>query len=298
MKRTDTGRGRLPVAALILIMLAGICIILYPIVSNILYEKDKSLISTEYDRTVEELGEGDISDLLEAAQKYNDSLLKANIVLTDPFDPTILEKQGSAPYLSLLNYADGGIMGYLDIPVIEVNLPIYHGTNSATLEKGIGHLEQTSLPIGGESTHSVLTGHTGLAGKRMLTDLTEMEEGDIFYIHMMNDILAYEVTDIAIASPRDTDLLRISKGEDMVTIVTCYPYGVNSHRLLVTGVRTEYEDAVAQEETKDRATKSVWKEEYEKAIVLCIAIYVHIVIVGVLLIRRRRNRNNNNISEQ
>lgn len=225
-----------------------------------------------------------------AAEKYNESLRTARITLTDPFDPEVIESQGSGSYMSLLNHTEDGIMGYLRIPVIKVNLPIYHGTSADVLEKGVGHLEQSSLPIGGPGTHSVITGHTGMAGKRILTDLTEMKEGDIFYIHMLGEILAYEVSGVQIVEPEETSSLTIVDGEDKVTIVTCYPYGINSHRLLVTGTRTEYTEALEKEKSQARDTESVWQNEYVKGILICLAIYIPLIILGIFLIRKYRRR--------
>lgn len=290
MEKKQIWKSRLPVIILLLIMLAGICMIFYPLVSNLLYEKDSSIVTTKYEDTVEDLEDEETETMLAEAKEYNQSLLNANIVLTDPFDPALLEKQGSVPYMSVLNYAEGGIMGYLEIPILSVNYPIYHGTTTEVLEKGIGHLEQTSLPIGGESTHSVLTGHSGLAGKRMLTDLQEMEVGDVFYIHMMKDILAYEVVERSIVKPEDTERLAIQREEDLVTLVTCYPYGINSHRLLVTGKRTEYVGAAEQEKAQQREVKSVWQEHYKKGVLICIAVYLPLIIVSIILIRRWREK--------
>lgn len=264
--------------------------IAYPIVSNVFYEKNRSLMTTEYEKQVEAVKDDEIAALFSDANKYNESLLKANIVLTDPFDPSILENQGSEPYMTLLNYSQDGIMGYVTIPIINLELPIYHGTSPATLEKGVGHLEQTSLPVGGIGTHSVLTGHSGLAGKRLFTDLPQLKEGDIFYIRVLNEIMAYKVMNIAIVEPKDTRLLRIDRTKDQVTLLTCYPFGINSHRFLVTGERVEIEEAASQEKTMERETKDIWKDEYEKAFLLCIAVYVPLFIIGLLIIRMRRRR--------
>lgn len=280
----------LPLLGILLVLLTGIGFIAYPLVSNSLYEKDKSLVTTEYEKEAEAVEDEETAALLAEAYQYNEALMKANIVLTDPFDPSILEQQGSDPYMSILNYATDGVMGYLSIPLIDVKLPIYHGTSMEVLEKGIGHLEQTSLPVGGEGTHCVLTGHTGLAGKRMLTDLTQLEEGDVFYLNVLHETIAYKVVRIAVVEPEDTTLLRISREKDLTTLVTCYPYGINSHRLLVTGERTTYEEAVVQEQTMVRETEEVWKEEYKKGVYQCLKVYVPLLLVGILLIRRKRRK--------
>lgn len=279
----------MPLAAVLLILVVGIGIILYPIVSNLLYERNRSRVTTEYEKEAELVRDEERASMIEEARKYNDSLRNANIILTDPFDPSILEKQGSPSYLSLLNYTEGGIMGYVDVPLLDVELPIYHGTTTEVLEKGVGHLEQTSLPVGGMGTHCVITGHTGLAGKRMLTDLPELKEGDVFYLHVFQEILAYRVVNVAIVKPSETELLGIDPTADKVTLVTCYPYGVNSHRLLVTGERMEYGEALKQEQTMKRDSGQIWESEYRKGILLCLAVYVPLTILGIWLIRRKRN---------
>lgn len=288
MSQENEKKRPLPFVLVLLILVIGIGMILYPIVSNLLYEKDRSLITTEYEQQAEKVETNEKEALLAEARQYNESLLKANIVLTDPFDPSVLEKQGTDPYMSLLNYAKDGIMGYVSIPVIDVELPIYHGTSSDVLEKGIGHLEQTSLPVGGTGTHCVLTGHTGLAGKRMLTDLPELIEGDVFYLHVFHEILAYKVVNIAVVEPNDTKLLYIDRTADKATLLTCYPYGVNSHRLLVTGERLEYEEALAQEQAMSRTTEDIWQKQYVKGILLCLVIYIPLLIAGMWFIRKKR----------
>lgn len=281
----------MPVILVLIPMLAGVAMIAYPIVSNLFYETNRSQVTTEYEKQVEDVKDDEVAALFSEANKYNESLLKANVILTDPFDPSVLENEGNAPYRNLLNYSKDGIMGYVSIPVINLELPIYHGTSTETLEKGIGHLEQTSLPVGGIGTHSVLTGHSGLAGKRLFTDLPELKEGDVFYIRVLNEIMAYKVVKIAIVEPKDTSLLRIDRTRDLVTLLTCYPFGVNSHRFLVTGERVEIEEAASQEQKMERETRDIWKDEYKKAVLVCIAVYVPLFIAGLILIRMRRKKN-------
>ena len=182
-------------------------------------------------------------------------------------------------------------MGYVEIPKISVNLPIYHGTTAQVLEQGIGHLQNTSLPVGGESTHSVLTGHTGLAGKRLFTDLSQLEEGNLFYLHVLGETLAYQVEAIYIVEPDQTEHLVVETGRDLVTLVTCHPYGINTHRLLVQGTRIPYEVALAQQVQEDVPQEtSVWEKEYYKAILICLAIYIPLTVTVVLLVSRRRKQ--------
>lgn len=278
---------------IVLFFLAGIGAVLYPLVSNLLYEKNQSHVLAEYDQAVAQQEAQALERELEAAREYNRSLLESEAFLTDPFDPALVLDPTVEPYASLLNLEGDGIMGYVNIPKISVNLPIYHGTTTQVLEKGVGHLQNTSLPVGGESTHSVLTGHTGLAGKRLFTDLSQLEMGDVFYLHILGQTLAYQVTEIFIVEPDDTQHLVVEQGEDLVTLLTCHPYGLNTHRLLVRGSRIPYEEAVEQEQQEQaHPVVSVWEQEYRKSIVLCLAIYapITLIIILVILLRRRKKR--------
>lgn len=243
----------------------------------------------DYESSVEELPKEETEEEFQKAREYNESLLSTSVTLTDPFDPNALENAGKEPYASLLNVRGDGIMGYVEIPQIGVYLPIYHGTAAKTLEKGIGHLENTSLPVGGKSSHSVLTGHTGLSGEKMFTDLTELKKGDIFYLHVLGELLCYKVAQISIVEPEDTGLLKIKHGEDYVTLLTCYPYGINSHRLLVRGSRISYEEAVQQQKAMRRPYESQWNEEYLKGVAVCIAVYVPITLAILWFLKRKRH---------
>ena len=167
-----------------------IIIVVYPVVSNLLYEKNLYHVTSQSDENIEQMEKEALDAELQAAQEYNRSLLESEAFLTDPFDPDLVLDPTVKPYASLLNLGGDGIMGYVEIPKISVNLPIYHGTTAQVLEQGIGHLQNTSLPVGGKSTHCVLTGHTGMAGKRLFTDLSLMEKGDVFYPHVLGDTLA------------------------------------------------------------------------------------------------------------
>ena len=277
-----------------LIFLAGCAFVLYPLVSNDLYEKNQSHVLAAYDETVAQAEDQALSAAYEAALEYNTLLTSGQAILTDPFDPTVALDPTVEPYASLLNLAGDGMMGYVEIPKIDVYLPIYHGTTAQVLEQGVGHLQNTSLPVGGAGCHTVLTGHTGLAGKRLFTDLTEIGEGDVFYLHILGETLAYQVYETAIVEPHDASRLVIEPGRDLATLLTCHPYGVNSHRLLVFGERIDYEAAVAQQAQQSQvAVESTWQREYETAIKLCLAIYVPLtlfIILFVLLRRKRRGR--------
>ena len=171
------------------------------------------------------------------------------------------------------------MMCYLEIPCINVNLPVFHGTAASTLERGIGHLEGSSLPVGGKSTHAVLTGHTGLNNAKLFTDLTEVKEGDLFFLHTLGKTLAYRVINIEVVLPEETQDLLIQSGRDLATLVTCTPYGVNSHRLFVTGIRTKYTPEEKENAKDDRSKDSQWMNEYKKAAIIGLAIALAVIIL-------------------
>lgn len=271
--------------------MAGAGVVAYPLVSNLLYEKNQSVVTAQYDETIEKTENAELKEELKAAQDYNRSLLESEAVLTDPFDPDLVLDPKAEPYASLLNLEGDGIMGYIEIPAISVSLPIYHGTTEQVLKQGAGHLQGSSLPVGGESTHTVLTGHTGLSGKRLFTDLSQLEAGDVFYLHVLGDILAYQVEEVLIVEPDQTDSLVVEKGRDLATLVTCHPYGINTHRLLVQGTRIPYEEAMDQQElTAGSKMTSVWETEYRKAVAVCLAVYIPVTVIVVFVLLHRGQR--------
>lgn len=192
-------------------------------------------------------------------------------------------------YNNILNLDHSGVMGYLEIPCISVNLPIYHGTDAEILERGVGHLAASSIPVGGKSTHSVLTGHTGLSSAKLFTDLTEMKKEDLFFIHVLDRTLAYKVDQISVVRPEDTRKLQIVKGKDYVTLVTCTPYGVNDHRLLVRGVRTKYVKK-QRSSIRPRNQDSQWMGTYKRAIAIGLAIVMALVLSGKVYQRLRSKK--------
>lgn len=272
---------------LLVLVVLGISmgLILYPFISNYLFENRADGIIDTVEKTADDADENQYKEEIEAAQKYNAELATGHVVLKDPFVEEKLDED-EKEYNSLLNMADGGVMGFIKIPCIDVSLPIYHGTSADILELGAGHLQGTSLPIGGESTHSVITGHTGLSSAKLFTDLTELEEGDMFFLHVMGEKLAYKVDQISVILPEEMDKLTIESGKDYCTLVTCTPYGVNTHRLLVRGERTEYtEDQEEEAGTEVKKTQSKWMEEYTKSIIISSSVLA--VMLIVLLIWRR-----------
>ena len=233
----------LPIIMIILLFLGGAAMVLYPVVSSWYMDRHQGQVVADYDEEAARLSQEQIEAELEKARRYNESLL-GNVVLTDPFDAEALEEQNTE-YEDLLDIGGDGVMGSVEIPGQDIYLPIYHGTSAESLEKGAGHLKNSSLPVGGKGTHAVISGHTALPTAEMFNDLSEVEEGDVFYIHVLGQILAYEVDQIKIVLPEDISDLLIHREEDYVTLVTCTPYGINSHRLLVRGTRVPYEEAQA-----------------------------------------------------
>ena len=231
MKRKKKS-GNITTVLLSVLFLAGLSFLLYPTVSNWWNNRNQSHAIEDYTQSVNELNAEKYAALREDAENYNRVLRGSGseFELPEDFLPA---------YESLLNVSGNGIMGYVEIPAINCSLPIYHGTDDAVLQVAIGHLEWSSLPVGGESTHSVISGHRGLPSAELLTHIDKLEIGDRFYIHVLNETLEYRVDNVAVVEPYDTELLRITEGKDYMTLVTCTPYGINSHRLLVRGERVE-----------------------------------------------------------
>lgn len=217
----------------VIIFMTGLGIASYPFISNMVAQQHASQVVRDYETNVEEMDEEKIDAMKEAAKKYNEQL--SNVVSVD--DENENNEQGES-YADLLNIGES--LGYITIPKINVNLPIYNGTSQDVLSKGVGHMEQSSYPLGGESTHCVLTGHRGLPSAVLFTDLDKLEIGDEFYLHVLDEILAYKVDQIKVVEPNESGDLEIIDGKDYCTLVTCTPYAINSHRLLVRGERTEY----------------------------------------------------------
>ncbi len=271
---------------IILLLFAGAALFLYPVFSSYLAELHQTEVVMEYDASVQKMQEEELAKEWKKAEEYNESL--AGEPVRDPF----LEGSGMAlpqNYLEILRIFD--TMGTVEIPKIAVNLPIYHGTDAETLEKGVGHLRQTALPIGGEGTHAVLTGHTGLPNAKMFDGLTKLEIGDKFYIHVLGETLAYEVDAINVVKPEEVELLDPVSGEDHVTLLTCTPYGVNTHRLLVRGVRVPYveEERVQQQEQQEGL--SLRQQLVLQVSIVGGAIAVVLMIMLIFWIRSKKQRN-------
>lgn len=265
-----------PFLCFILLLLIGIGLMLYPLISNWYGERVRSTVEVQYNEAIAKLEDESIREAFKAAQAYNESLYSVQL------DP----ERAVDDYNSLLNLSGNGIMGYVEIPVIEVNLPIYHTVAESSLQKGAGHMPGTSLPIGGKSTHTVISAHSGMSGARMFTDLDKLQEGDLILLHVLGNTLAYAADTITVTDPADIEAIEIRQDEDLVTLVTCAPYGVNTHRLLVRGHRIELteeeldeEIAVVEQET------STWMEKYIEGIFFGFIIGGAVIAAVLVLVR-------------
>lgn len=267
----------------ILMIVVGLGIILFPLISNQVNEIHYQEVIGTYDDTVTQKTESENNQMLIKAREYNSSLSSTKIV--DVFQNPV--QTNSSEYLSILNVDDNGMMGYISIPKIDVRIPIYHGTSSDILQKGVGHLEGSSLPVGGESTHAILSAHRGLPSSRLFTDLDQLKEGDIFYIYVLDEVLAYQVDQVLVTEPSETEALKIVDGKDYITLVTCTPYAVNTHRLLVRGERIEYNKQVEEQTVEDRSLSTADIILY---VSLVIAILL-IVITIIAIVRYKQNKN-------
>ena len=266
-----------------MLFFAALVLTLYPVISNYINQKYASEIFTAY---LEVFAQTDNRVLVQEREKaiaYNKTLVPRTE--SDSSYTQEALQSASEEYDSILNLAGDGIMGYIEIPKINVHLPIYHGTGDSSLSKGVGHLLGSSLPVGGESTHAILSGHSGMASQTMFSDLEQLGIGDVFYLHVLDDVLAYQVTEINTVLPSDTSLLGIWEGEDCCTLVTCTPYGVNTHRLLVTASRIPYENAeqIAELTETEGGSGSHWMQYYLRGLEIGLAVVVGFLLAASLL---------------
>lgn len=264
------------VTLIILLLTAGIGIIAFPFISNYLNQRNATEVMENYQKKADKLTPEQIAEMFQQAQIYNENLLGQPA--HDPFIP------GSGivmpdNYYQVLNV--DGTMGQIEIPSIDVKLPIYHGTKENVIRKAAGHLEGSALPIGGAGTHTVLTSHTGLTEAKLFTDLTELKKGDHFLIHVLNRTLAFEVDKISVIEPEHTELLRAVKGHEYATLLTCTPYGVNSHRLLVRGKRVPYNPK------KVVKKKKLTKEQH---LLLKAAVITTVIMLILIIVTYWRNK--------
>lgn len=286
-------KRKLALTAILLIFLTGVGILSYPLISSVVNNIAARSNASAYMEKTKTMDTSEIDELFDGADEYNRSLT-SSVILTDPFDEAMYEKIG-AHYKETFNTDENGLIGYVEVPKINVYLPIYHGTSKETLALGAGHLENTSLPIGGRSTHSVISAHSNYPGETFFNYLTDVEEGDEFYIHVLNRTLKYKVNQIKAVLPDNTSDLYVENGKDYVTLLTCTPFSVNTHRLLVRGERVEYNPKKAESTLRSISTSddSIFFFGYKISYILAASLIVGFVaatlaVVVFIIVRKRR----------
>ena len=259
-----------------IMLIGGIGLLAYPTISDCVNELHSSRTIGSYVKKTKDLSKEKKAQLLSEARAYNETLVNKK-------NRYFLKPEEKEQYNKLLDVTDTGIMGYVDIPKIKAYIPIYHGVDAGSLQIATGHIPGSSLPVGGPSTHSLISGHTGLLSAKLFTNIDQLEDGDIFMIHVFDDVYAYKVNKINTVLPDEVEDLEIEKGKDYVTLITCTPYGVNSHRLLVRGERTKY--------TKTQNVEDVIKMVMLKYIaILAVGVITLIVLIRLYIKRRRKKK--------
>lgn len=270
-----------------LLFLIGLSILLYPAISNTWNKYRDSKLISQYSSSVASTDNSDkLEEIWKAAEEYNQQIKQESV--PDAF--SVRDGLTDPVYESLLNLNGDGMMGYVEIPVIGESIPIYHYTTEQSLEKGAGHLFGSSLPVGGEGTHSIISAHRGLPSAKLFTDLNLVKEGDVFYLHILDKTLAYEVDQILTVLPEETSSLGIEDGKDYVTLITCTPYAVNTHRILVRGHRTSYEEAKEIEKTERKI--SPLSNPSKPMLLICVLAGILIAVVIVKVITGLGDRKN------
>lgn len=276
-------KENIPFIFFTLLFLIGFGIMLYPVLSNALSQISYNETISSYEQSVSDENSSLYQCMIQEAVHYNEKLTTSSIV--DVFsDPEITN---SEEYMNILNLNRDGVMGYISIPKIDIKIPIYHGTSSEVLSKGVGHLEGSSFPVGGESTHAILSAHRGLPSARLFTDLDQLEVGDKFYIYILDQVYTYQVDQVLVIEPSETEALQIQDGKDLVTLVTCTPYGVNTHRLLVRGERVE---ELAEQVIESESNRDLTINDYVLYIGLFGAIVLVLVTIIIVWKIHRKNR--------
>lgn len=280
----------LVVTVAMLAFLLALLVTLYPLISTWYNDRHQAQIHVQYKEELNQKDDSEIRNARKLAEAYNKAIAPG-AQHTESFTQGALQL-AAQNYDQLLNLAGNGIMGYVQIPSINVDLPIYHGTEDATLEAGIGHLLGSSLPVGGNSTHCVLTAHSGMASQKLFSDLPQLAVGDVFYLEVLGEKLAYQVDQIKTVLPHDTSFLGITDGQDYCTLVTCTPFGINTHRLLVRGTRIPYEEAeqivVDQTQKDPDPIVSDWEQDYLKGLYIGLALLAVIALLTILICILRR----------
>ena len=280
-------RKHLSTIVLLFILLIGLSLLLYPTVSDYWNSFHQTKAITTYAENVAALDNASYDAIWDAARQYNRNLCSRG-------NSFLLSQVQKAEYESLLDISGQGVMGYIEIPEIDVSLPIYHGTEDTVLQVAVGHLEWTSLPVGGESTHCVLSGHRGLPSAKLFTNLDKLQTGDIFMLRVLDNVLTYEVDQILIVEPQETGALRIEEGKDYCTLVTCTPYGINTHRLLVRGHRI---DNIEEAKTVHVTADAIQIEPLLVAPVVAIPILLLLLIL-LLLPKQPRKKHGGEADEE
>ena len=271
----------------VLIFVAGLSLLLYPYVSNKWNTYRQSQLITTYDDAIKEIEEEiDYSSEWESAHAFNQALLPS--ILPDSFAIAAADGEPGEEYMANLNLLGDGMMGMVEIPKINIKIPIYHTTTDEVLQISAGHLEGSSLPVGGDNTHAVISAHRGLPSAALFTDLDRLEEGDHFLLHILDDTLCYEVDQISIVEPEQTDALAVEPGQDLVTLLTCHPYGVNSHRLLVRGHRVEYTPEIVDQEVAQGVLNPSLHTNY--LLWVLVGLGVTVLVIIILTLRERSIR--------
>lgn len=270
----------------VLVFLAGLFLLLYPSVSNYWNSFHQSQAIARYAKEVAELDRKEYEEIWEKAKAYNQSLAELK-------NAYMLTEEQKREYKEMLDVSGVGIMGCVEIPKIGCTLPIYHGTGESVLQSGAGHLEWSSLPVGGADTHCVLSGHRGLPSAKMFTDLDELTEGDVFILRVLDEVLTYEVDKILIVEPQEMSSLGIVEGEDYCTLVTCTPYGINTHRLLVRGHRIH----PAEDLKSIRVASDAVRIEPLPVISVTVILIVFLLLIPVLLMKKNRMKNGGDAGE-
>lgn len=274
----------------VLAVAAGLLLTLYPWASNWLYEHTAGSTAGGYEAAVGSSSTDELEIYREGAAAYNERLLASEVVLADPFTYQYISDKADISYEDVLDVDGSGIMCFVEIPKIDVYLPVYHGTSSIVLSKGAGHVEGTALPIGTEGGRPVISAHTGVNTAKMFSDLVDMTEGDLFFIHVLDETLAYRVIDTEVIKPDDVSSVTPQEGRDLVTLMTCTPYGVNSHRLIVTGERTEYTvDLQAEADGQEMDSATEWMKAYREALFIAFAA-IGSIAVTVMCVNKYRDK--------
>lgn len=269
-------KNKIKIIICVLIFAAGLSVMLYPAVSNYLHQRHQMGVIDDYREQTEKMSQEQIEALKNDARRYNERL--ADIAING----SASETSSDLEYQNLLNISDD-VMAYITIPVCDISLPIRHGCGEEVLQKSAGHIPESSLPIGGENTHTVITAHRGLPSAKLFTNIDSLKVGDLFFIHGLDETLAYRVNQIKVVLPNDTSDLQITLGKDYATLLTCTPYGINTHRLLVRGERTEY-----VQEVEEKQVAEARKKHNRTVLLYVIGIIAAVLIMLVVYLIRKR----------